>query len=161
MDNNRTYINILIDTLKTKSKILDDIIVLTKEQDSLLSQGAGMDTDSFDELVDKKGSYIEKINDLNDGFESLFSRIKDDFILKKNEYVKEIKDLQELINNVTEKSIMIQAQEEKNKAKFDLYLTSKRKEIRNFKVSSNTVSKYYKNMADQHQGQSYFLDKKK
>lgn len=161
MDGNKTYIELLVHTLKSKSKVLDDIIVLSKEQERLLQLGNSLNMEAFDETINNKGVLIEKLNELNNGFESLYGKIKDDIQQNKGHYKTEIIELKELIKTVTEKSVQIQATEKRNYVKFDGYLKSKRKEIKEFKISSKTASSYYKNMADQHQGQSYFLDSKK
>lgn len=161
MDSNRTYIDILIQSLKVKAKVLDEIIEITKEQEKILSHGLSVDIDEFNRSTEKKGPLIDKINELNDGFESLFDKLKDEFIDNKNKYLLEIEQLQDLIREVTQKSAQIQVVESRNHVKLQSYLQGKRKEIKEYKKSAKMVSSYYQNMANQHQGQSYFLDKKK
>lgn len=160
MDSNRTYIEVLIHSLQKKVQVLDDVIALTKEQEILLAKSDSMDMDEFNQTIDKKGHLIDHINELNDGFEKLYDRIKEE-LKNKKEYSMEIRQLQDLIKIVTEKSVKIQAVEKQNYVKFQNFLKTKSTEIKEFKQSSKTVSSYYKNMASQHQGQSYFIDKKK
>lgn len=161
MDSNRTYIEILIHSLQKKAQVLDDVIRLTKDQEMLLDKSNNMNMDEFNKSIEKKGPLIDQINELNDGFETLYNRIKEELISKKSEYSNEIKQLQDLIKFVTEKSVTIQVIEKQNYIKFQKYLNTKSTEIKEFKQSSKTVSSYYKNMVSQHQGQSYFIDKKK
>lgn len=161
MESDKTYIEILVYSLQTKVKVLEDIIALTKEQEILLSQGSSMDIDEFNRTTEAKGPLIDKINELNNGFETLYERIKDEFQKNKMKYAVEITQLQELIKVVTDKSVQIQATEKRNHVKLKVYLEAKKTEIKEFKKSSKTVSSYYKNMANLHQGQSYFLDKRK
>lgn len=161
MDNNQTYIEILVCALQNKSKVLDEIIEITNLQEKMLVNDDFMDLDSLDDTIEKKGILVYKINELNDGFESIYEKIKDDIIHDKSKYANEIIQLKELIKVVTEKSIQIQTTEKKNMIKFNNFMNSKKKQIKEFKVSSKTATSYYKNMADQHRGQSYFLDKKK
>lgn len=160
MDSNRTYIEVLIHSLQKKVQVLDDVIALTKEQEILLEKSESMDMDEFNQTIDKKGHLIDQINELNDGFEKLYDRIKEE-LKNKKEYSMEIMQLQDLIKIVTEKSVKIQVVEKQNYVKFQYYLKTKSTEIKEFKQSTKTVSSYYKNMASQHQGQSYFIDKKK
>ena len=161
MDSSKTYIEILIYSLQTKVQVLDDIIGLTKQQEVLLTQSSSMDIDKFNRITEEKGPLIDQVNELNDGFETLYNRIKEEFVSHKMEYAAEISKLQELIKTVTEKSVEIQVTEKRNFVKLQVYLEAKKSEIKEFKKSSKTVSSYYKNMTNQHQGQSYFLDKKK
>ncbi|BCN32553.1 flagellar protein FliT [Anaeromicropila herbilytica] len=161
MNNNKTYIELLVNSIGTKAKVLDEIILITKEQEKMLSIGSNMDIDKFNDSTEEKGVLIDRLNELNDGFELLYSRVKDEFITNKEQYKAEIITIQDLIKLVTEKSIQIQAMEKRNRSAFEIYMTNQKKEIKDFKISSKTATSYYKNMADQHQGQSYFLDKKK
>lgn len=161
MDSKRTYIEVLIYSLQSKMKVLDDIIKLTKEQEVLLTQESSMDIDEFNRTTEEKGILIDKVNELNDGFQNLYDKVKEEFFRKKSEYSKEIDLLQELIKAVTEKSIEIQVKEKRNSIKFQKFLKEKSLEIKEFKKNSNTVATYYKNMSNQHQGQAYFIDKKK
>jgi hypothetical protein len=58
--------------------------------------------------------------------------------------------------------VKIQTAEKRNKELFTSFVSGKRKEIRDFKVSNRTAVTYYQNMANQHhEWQSYFVDKKK
>lgn len=160
MESNRTYIDILIHTLQKKVQVLDDVVISTNEQENLLTKSNSMDLDEFNRIIEEKGNLIEQINELNDGFERLYERIKEELINKKAEYSTEIKQLQDLITIVTEKSLKIQAMEKQNYIKFQQFSKTKSAEIKEYKQSSKTVTSYYKNMAGQHQGQSYFIDKK-
>jgi len=49
----------------------------------------------------------------------------------------------------------------RNRNKLDSYFSKQKESIKSYKVNSKTASSYYKNMADQHSGESYFYDKKK
>ena len=161
MNSNKTYIDILIQSLQEKIKILDHIIRLSDEQDILLSQELSMDIDEFDKTIEEKGNLIEKVNELNDGFQTLYEKVKEELICRKNEYATEIQKMQELIKVVTDKSIEIQVKEKRNSMKLQRFLKDKSTEIKEFKKNSSTVASYYKSMSTQHQGQSYFIDKKK
>lgn len=161
MNSNSAYIEILIHSLQKKVQVLDEVIALTIEQETMLTRAEKMDIDEFNRTIEEKGPLIDKVNELNDGFEKLYERIKEELKNKNTEYSIEIKQLQGLIKLATEKSVKIQVAEKQNYIKFQQFLRLKSTEIKEFKQSSKTVSSYYKNMATQHQGQSYFIDKKK
>lgn len=160
MDDNKIYIEMMINSLETKSSVLDEILNITKIQETMLSKGAILD-DEFDKTSIDKEQMINQVNELNSGFEALYIRLKEEIDRKKDEYYNEIQRLKRLIKIVTDKSVEIQAIEKRNYKRFQSSLALRKNEIKEFKRSSKTASNYYKNMADQHQGQSYFLDKKK
>lgn len=160
MDNQNVYINILINTLAKKSAVLDDLIDITLLQESYLKE-APQNMDSFEETLDNKSELINNLDQLDDGFEAVYERIKEELKSKKDLFQNEVLKLQELIRQVTGKSVKLQALEQQNKLKMEAYFSNKKQEIKNFKKSSQTASNYYKSMLDRHQGDSYFLDKKK
>ncbi|ROR31546.1 FlgN protein [Mobilisporobacter senegalensis] len=160
MDNQNVYINILINTLAKKSAVLDDLIDITLLQESYLKE-APQNMDSFEETLDNKSELINNLDQLDDGFEAVYERVKEELKSKKDLFQNEVLKLQELIRQVTNKGVKLQALEQQNKLKMEAYFLTKKQEIKNFKKSSQTASNYYKSMIDRPQGDSYFLDKKK
>lgn len=159
MDTN-TYIKIITDTLIKKSKILDRLIEITKEQEIILNSYE-LNIENFDETMNKKEKLIEQLNQLDDGFEMIYSRVQ--YEIKNNllEYKSDIIVMQDFIKKIMKQSTNLQIQEKSNKLQLETYLTNRKQEIKNYKMSSQTVSNYYKNMMNEYQGESYFLDKKK
>lgn len=160
MDNNKTYIQVMIESLKKKKLILEEIVELTKEQEMILREN-DVDLERFGLIVEKKQKSIDQLTLLDSGFGKLFERVSEEIQLHKELYKIEIVQMQELIETITDLGVILKTLELRNKTKWVQYSARKKEEIRSFKVSNQTVSKYYKNMSDQHQGQSYFLDQKK
>ncbi|MBS5931610.1 MAG: flagellar protein FliT [Clostridiales bacterium] len=160
MDNNSTYIQVMIQSLNKKREVLEKIIEYTLDQELVLSDNE-VDLDKFGDLIEEKQKWIEQLNLLDTGFEKLFERVKEEIQLHREKYQEEIVEMQQLIKKITDLSVVLQTNEIRNKSRFEQYSTNKKKEIRTFKMSNTSASKYYQNMANQHQGQSYFLDKKK
>lgn len=159
MDNN-TYIPILLDTLIKKKNLLDSLLNITTSQEKYINEQIP-DMDLFDQTLIEKENIITKINQLDEGFEKIYTYVQEELIRRQIEHKEQIEALQSLIRQITDKSTKIQALELRNKVKLDAYFQMKKKEIKNFKTSSQTVSNYYKNMNNQYEGNSYFLDKKK
>lgn len=159
MDNNSTYIQVMIQSLNRKIEVLEKIIEYTQEQEHVLKEE--VDLDQFGDLIDEKQKWIEQLNLLDTGFEKLFERVKEEIQLHREQYYEEIVQMQGLIKKITDLGVVLQTSELRNKVRFEQYSANKKKEIREFKMSNTSASKYYQNMANQHQGQSYFLDKKK
>lgn len=156
---NNTYMQILTGTLNKKSDILDQLIQLTLIQKEIVTT-VPLDWNQFEQSINKKEIQIEQLNQLDDGFDLVYHRLKEELQINKGLYKDEIVKLQELIKQVTEKSMELQVLEKENKKLIEVAFANKKSYIRNLKKSSQTVSQYYKNMPNQHQGQSYFLDKK-
>lgn len=160
MDNNSTYIQVMIQSLSKKKEVLEKIIECTLDQEFVLKEEE-VDLDQFGDLIDEKQKWIDQLNLLDTGFEKLFERVKEEIQLHREQYQVEIVKMQGLIKEITDLGVMLQTSELRNKARFEQYSTNKKKEIRAFKMSNTSATKYYQNMSNQHQGQSYFLDKKK
>lgn len=154
------YISVMKDSLQEKCEVLKEILALTQKQEQILNRLADS-TDDFDTVLDEKGRLIKRMQELDNGFNSLFQKAGNAIKQNKQYYKPQIMEMQNAIRVITDYSVQIQALESKNKSKFESFVTAKRKEIRDFKVSNKTANSYYKNMANQHhQWQSYFMDKK-
>jgi hypothetical protein len=155
-----TYLALLEASLIKKSDTLDHLLLLSKEQETEIAQET-LDEDRFEEIFQKKDELIETIIKLDDGFEQIYQRVKEELSNHQGSYQKEIGRLSDLITEVTDKGVALQAVELRNKTNLELYLQRKRKGIRDSKMSMKSVNNYYKNMANQNQQESYFFDKKK
>jgi FlgN protein. len=158
-ENISTYIQILLNSLELKISVLKNLTDITIRQESVLDS-VEFDMDAFDSLMDEKQRSIDQLVQLDNGFENVYERVKRELPANRINYQTEIKKMQNLIKLLTELNVNLQAMEERNKAKFEACLKGQRQQIKQKRMSNQTAVNYYKNMADQHQGQSYFLDKK-
>jgi hypothetical protein len=154
-----SYINLLIDSLNQKKSVLTDIFEITNQQADIANE-EHFSLDVFEETLNKKEQLITQITMLDDGFNSLYERVRHDLLKEKDNYKGKIQQLKTLISEVAELGIAIQVQEEKNKLIIEKQLSKHKKEIRKFKNSRKSVNNYHKNMKNTHNGQSYFVDKK-
>lgn len=155
-----TCFKVLEDTIQKKEQYLDELLTLTKEQESILLQDI-FKMDGFTECMDKKEPYIKKITEFDAGFEAVFAKMKPVMETYKSEFEARIRVLQQRIKTVLEKGAALCTLEEQNKIRLEHCLKDKKQEIKNFKRSSHTVSSYYKNMSGALTDQSFFMDKKK
>lgn len=158
MDNN--YLNIMIQSLQKKVKILDDISEKNKEQRQFLGQEE-LDVDAFEQNVLEKSGLIDQINLLDDGFEELYGRIKDVLEREKQEHKEEILQMKQLITEVTERSVTIQSEEARNRRLLETKFSQERKRVRNLRSSSEVTKQYYQNMTKLSFVDAQFMDKKK
>ena len=158
---NLTYINILADTLKKKETVLRELTKATSDQSTLLDQ-PDLDIDAFNKLVDEKEKLLQRLESLDEGFMSIYEKVRKAISEDTASYADQVAEIQGLVKTQTELSTALQAAEERNKAKMTVHLSRGHQKIRDFKVSSQTAAAYYKNMSGKHQdGESYFFNRKK
>ena len=157
---NNLYINILIESLQKKIRILDEIILADQEQREGL-EDPNLDPDDFDKIVEKKSKYIEQLEQLDSGFEELFARVRDELNENREKYKEQIHTMQDLIRKITDKSLMIQKQEAQNKELMQQKFAEVRSQAREVRKSQKIVNQYYKNMMKTNYVDPQFMDNKK
>ena len=164
MENINVYITILSDSLKKKMDVLQDILNLTKEQGQILSEQdtEKMDVDGFDRIVEKKVELLKEMQELDNGFDSVYKKIGKILADNKDTYKSAILQMQNLIRSITDIGVQLESLEQQNKTKFNTFIRNKRHAINDFKQSNRVATSYYQNMSNQHRvWQSHFLDQKK
>lgn len=156
----KEYITILRQSLEKKEKILLMIIEKNKEQRIILTDKT-QPPERLEENLTEKGNLIERLDQLDEGFEQVYNRVRDILHEGKEDYKEEIKRMQELIRSITDKSATIQTQEFRNKDLAEAKFASVRKEIRQVRTSNKIASQYYKNMTNTNAVDAQFLDSKK
>lgn len=139
------YLNILEESLRKKSEVLDKIQVYNDEQYKIFSAET-VDMSKFDEAIEEKGRLIEELTKLDEGFESLYANIAVQLQAEKSKYAGQIKSLQDLIRQVTDKSMTVQASEARNKALIEAYFAKEKKQIKESRVNSKAAYGYYRNL---------------
>lgn len=160
-DNNKQiYIQLLIDSLSKKGKVLDELMQITTTQQTVIDS-EGFDEDEFLKVITLKEELINSLAELDRGFELVYDRIRVELNENRGQYTMQITKLKELVTEVTDLSVKLQALEKRNKSKLEILITNKRKNIKNARLSNETVTNYYKSMSSNQSPQSYFYDKKK
>lgn len=152
------YISLLKDSLRKKERILIELQDKSDKQAEIVKE-ENIDWDSFIAVVDEKGVLIEELTKLDDGFGSIYERIKENLQNDKEKYASDIKDIQALIKSVTEKSATLQATEQRNKTVIEQAFNKSRKEIKQAKLGQNAALKYYNKMNKIDAVDSQMLDK--
>lgn len=155
-----TYIDIMIQSLEKKIQVLDTIIVCDDIQKEQL-ENPDLTTNEFDEIVEKKSDLIEQLNQLDSGFEKLYERVKEELQGNKEKHAPKIKRMQELIRDITDKSVRIQAQEAKNKELMTQKFTGIKERSKKARVNYKAASQYYKNMMQSNVVDPQFMDRNK
>lgn len=156
----KEYIAVLRQSLEKKNQILDLIIEKNKEQ-RIIFTDESQPPERLEENLKEKGDLIDQLNQLDDGFEQIYSRVKTVLEKEKETYRDEIKKMQGLIRELTDKSATIQAQEQRNRELAVQKFSTVKKEIRKARTTTKAASQYYKNMTRTNVVDSQFVDKKK
>lgn len=154
------YLNILEDSLKKKIEVLKSIHAANEVQTDLLKKEP-VDLEAFDKTVDEKDLYINELTSLDDGFESLYEKVRQELDGNRERYAVQIKRMQGLITDITDRSVAIQAQEARNKALVEKCFKMERQSLGQSRKNSKAAYGYYQNMNNKNVPQSHFMDQKK
>lgn len=153
------YLQIMTDSLIKKKDILTKLVALNDEQENIINKPE-FDETAFNKNVDDKAELIEQLIKLDEGFNSVFERVKEQLNENKNAYSAQIKNMQGLIREVTELSANVEAKEGRNKVLVESRFAAMRREISNARRSTQMANTYYKNM-NKLNYEPQFMDKKK
>lgn len=153
------YLTVLEESLIKKNAILDSIQEASRKQNELL-KCEKLDLESFDELVEEKDGYLKKLEKLDEGFEILYDKVKQELLENRARYAEQIKRMQQLISQITEKSVSIQAQESRNRDMVTAYFKNERKALGQGRKSSKAAYGYYQNLSKANQEASRIMDLK-
>lgn len=154
------YLDILEESLQKKLKVLEEIAVYNQEQEQLLRKES-VSLEQLDDNMSHKDELIQKVTALDEGFETLYERIKEQILTHKDHYKEQIRKLQQLISQVTEKSVSIQAQEARNKKLIEDYFKKERSQLRQNRQSSKAAYNYYKSVNNTNVVMPQMMDQKK
>ena len=156
----REYLELLIQSLKKKLLLLNQIIVLNQQQKEMLMD-ENLDPDTLDGNVREKDELISQVTQLDDGFDEVYAHIAD--LMKKNhsDYEEELDRMRELIRQIMAKDASIRADEQRNYELAQKKFARVKKQIREVKTSQKMVNRYYQNMMQQRQADIQYMDNKK
>lgn len=160
MEYSVNYIQVLTDSLRKKSAVLDRICELNEEQKQLAAAGK-LDLDEFGKTLEEKQDCIDELNKLDEGFELVYERVKTELVDNAENHKEEITLLKQLIAEITDKSMRAQAEEERNRQAIAAQYAGYKKEIRQYKVGRNVTTSYYNSMNKLQNVEPVFMDKKK
>lgn len=149
MSEQKKYLEMMIQSLEKKINILNSLVLLNTEQSAII-QEQEMNLDTFSRNVEQKAEAIEQLNRLDEGFEAVYDRIKAELLHHKDSYKNEIAIMKKLISEITDRSMCIQAAEQRNKQDIEKHFSLLHKNVKESKVSSSAAASYYKSMSNSH-----------
>lgn len=156
----KDYIAVLKQSLAKKVEILDTICALNVEQKRMLEDPELM-PEELEENFRAKGELVDQLVALDEGFEQVYDRVKEELTHHKEQYASDILQMQKDISRITERSADIRAQEQRNKSLMEQKFATVKKQVREVKNSKQAVNSYYKNMMKMNYVDPQFMDNKK
>ncbi len=155
------YLEMLENSLKKKCELLDEIFKRNEDAKGLF-EAQGDDLERFDSFIEDKERLITELEKLDEGFESLYDRVSEELQENREQYATQIRTLQGLVRKVTEKTVAVQAQENRQKADLEKLFQKQRNEIRDGRRSVKAAMSYYQAQSGSAAGlRAQMLDSKK
>jgi len=153
------YISMLIESQKKKKKVLERIINLNKQQRNLLlDQDTG--PDELERNIDQKGAAIEELSMLDNGFQQVFDKVKEELDQNREKYRDDIIELQGLIKEITALGQTIESQELRNKELMVNKFAFVRERVKTVRSTARAISTY-NSMNNNSFGEAQLWDNKK
>ncbi|MBQ9589596.1 MAG: flagellar protein FliT [Butyrivibrio sp.] len=155
-----TCLDMLEDSLVKKIEVMKKIVEENEKQKEILNDPEEVNLNAFDKTLDEKGVLVDELLKLDDGFQSLFDRVKAEVGQNKENYKDQIGRMQELIKEISGMSASIEAAEYRNKKLAENYFSAERKRMNQSKQVSAAAFNYYKTMSNFQNIPPQFLDNK-
>ena len=153
-------LDMLEEGLIKKKELLEKIQEQNGIQKEILKDPENVDESAFDNTVEAKEELIDRIIAIDDGFQTLFDKVKGDLEQDKDKHKDQIRRMQELIQEVTALSASIEAEEHRNKKLAEQYFSASRQRMNMSRQTSAVAFNYYKTMNNFKDIPPQFLDKK-
>ncbi len=153
-------LDMLEESLVKKLGVMKKIQEENGRQKELLSQPDSLEMEEFDKTLDIKGELIDQLSLLDEGFQTLFDKVKAEIGANKERYADQIRRIQSLIGEITATSASIEAEEHRNKRLAEKYFTIARDHMNHSKQSSAAAFNYYQTMNNFKNVPPQFMDKK-
>ena len=153
-------LDMLEESLVKKIEVMKKIEEKNEEQKDLLKNPSDVNEDAFDMILDDKGELIDQLLKLDEGFQSLFDKIKEEVGQNKDLYKDQIRRMQGYIQEITGMSASIEAAEHRNKKLAEEYFSAARKKMNYSRQTSAAAFNYYQTMNNFKDIPPQFLDNK-
>lgn len=142
----KSQLSILQESLVAKRQVLLEIQEYNRKQEEVFSSEE-VDMSLFDEAIEEKGRLIERLTQLDDGFEVMYQKLARELENNRQKYAEQIRMLQQQIKEITDLGVSIQAQEARNKSLIESYFSRERKNIHKSLQNSTKAYNFYKSMS--------------
>lgn len=157
MDQN--YVTVLVETLTKKKDALQNILRITKEQEAMAKAGSYQE-DEMERMLNEKEIQIARINTLDEGFQSVYERIRGEVMANRGQYRVDLERLQQLIRECTDLGNEVMVLEERNQSRFRQLFSQSKQQYSVSKNKANVAQNYFRTMNNAKVVDAYFVDKK-
>lgn len=154
------YLAVLQESLQKKLDVLGEILRISRQQSDILAAQT-ISYEDFDRCVDDKDICLEKLEKLDNGFEITYEKVRLELQEHRQEHADWIRQMQQLIAQITDKSVEIQTLEARNKQAVEDAFRKSRMEIRQGKQTAQMTRDYYRNMTRANVVMPQYMDQKK
>ncbi len=141
-----SQLSILQESLVAKRRVLLEIQEYNRKQEAVF-MAEEVDMSLFDEAIEEKESLIQKLTQLDDGFEVMYQKLAKELEGNREKYAGQIRILQQQIKEITDLGVSIQAQEARNKSLIESFFSKERSNMRKNLQNSAKAYNFYKNMS--------------
>ncbi|MDO5154420.1 MAG: hypothetical protein Q4D51_00500 [Eubacteriales bacterium] len=155
----QNYISVLIETLEKKRDALQNILRITKTQEQI-AKGSVYQEEEMERALNEKDIQIARINTLDEGFQSVYERVRAEVQRQPDLYRKDLVHLQDLIRECTDLGNQIMVLEERNRDRFQSLFAQSKRQYSASKNKANVAQNYFRTMNNTKILDAYFVDKK-
>lgn len=156
----KDYIAVLKQSLVKKLHILEQLIEKNCVQRELLGDPE-LEPDELQKNIDEKATLIDELSAIDEGFELVYERVREELQANRSAYTAEIAQMQKYITEIMEKSTQVQTEERRNRELVIQKFAAVKKQIREVKSGKKAVDQYYQNMMKLNYIEPQFMDNKK
>lgn len=141
-----SQLSILQDSLTAKRQVLLEIQEYNRKQEAVFT-AEEVDISLFDEAIEEKGRLIDRLTQLDDGFDVMYQILARELENNRERYADQIRAIQQQIKEITDLGVSIQAQEARNKSLVEKFFSRERKGMRKSLQNSAKAYNFYKSMS--------------
>lgn len=136
------FVQILIDALAKKERLLDEILKLCKVQEECIRKESPNMVE-YSQCSDKKMEISKHIEKIDEGFLSVYDRVKNEIEGNPSQYTEEIRKMKSLVTAISEKTASVSVNEQRLNVEFKKKVGSG---AATQSFSKSAVSKYAQTM---------------
>ena len=111
------FVQILIDALTKKERLLEEILKLCKAQEECIKKDAP-DLNEYVQCSDKKAELSKLVEKIDEGFLSVYDRVKDELESNPTQYAEYIRRMKSLVTAISEKTASVSVTEQRLNVEF-------------------------------------------
>ena len=141
-----SQLSILQESLTAKRQVLLEIQEYNRKQEAVFT-AEEVDMSLFDEAIEEKGRLVQKLTQLDEGFEAMYEKLAKELEHNRDKYAGQIRVLKQQIKEITDLGVSIQAQEARNKSLIESYFSRERSNMHRSLQNSAKAYNFYKSMS--------------